>query len=79
MNDHGFPTDRTGSTSLSWRQGMNKGDLSRFVEEPVPWPFLDRTVEKLRRDNHDQSAKEPEARLDEGRAEGLAGRRGSII
>jgi hypothetical protein len=48
-------TDLTLRTFLG-AQGGKKGDLSKFIEEPVRWRVLDRTVQDIRERNADIAA-----------------------
>jgi len=50
-------------------QGMNKGDLSKFVEDAVRWRMLDRTVQVVKDRNQDLSPELLEAMIDEATCE----------
>ncbi len=51
------------------RQGMKKGDLSKFVEEAVRWRVLDKTIAGIRARNADIPDKEIENAIEAVRAE----------
>jgi hypothetical protein len=50
-------------------QGMNQGDLSKFVEDAVRWRMLDRTVQVVKDRNQDLSPELLEAMIDEATCE----------
>lgn len=47
------------------RQGMRKGDLSKFVEDAVRWRVLDRTVAETKSANVNVPPQEIEAAISE--------------
>lgn len=47
------------------RQGMRKGDLSKFVEDAVRWRVLDRTVAETKAANASVPAEEIESAIAE--------------
>ena len=59
------------------RQGMKKGDLSKFVEEAVRWRVLDRVVSEVKARNAGAPARKIQAAVDEALAVVRAGRLGA--
>lgn len=57
-------TDRALRAFLG-RQGMRKGDLSKFIEEAVRWRMFEQTVEQARAGFADLRADEVQALVDE--------------
>lgn len=61
------------------RQGMKKGDLSKFVEEAVRWRVLDKTIAGIHARNADIPDKEIEEAIDEALAAVRAERRAELF
>ena len=61
------------------RQGLKKGDLSKFVEEAVRWRVLDKTIAAVKQRNADIPDKEIENAIDEALAVVRAERRAELL
>jgi hypothetical protein len=61
------------------RQGMKKGDLSKFVEEAVRWRVLDKTIAAIKQRNVDVPDKEIEEAIDEALSAVRAERRAELL
>ncbi len=59
------------------RQGMKKGDLSKFIEEAVRWRVLDRVVSEVKARNAGVPARKIQAAVDEALAAVRAERLGA--
>ena len=55
--------------------GMNKADLSKFIEEAIRWHVLQRTIQDIRARNADADPDEIQRIVDEAVAEARAERR----
>lgn len=51
------------------REGLRKGDLSKFIEEAVRWRVLDRTVSAVKARNADAPPESIESAIDDALAE----------